>query len=403
MKKYLLLLIIGCFIATISAQEAAEKALQTQFIMVEDGGTIEIEAGKFTLKGSLWLDGKKNITIKGAGIDKTFLSFKGQSEGAEGIKVTNAQNITIQDLTVLDAKGDAIKTQDVAGISFLNVRTEWTGRPKKTNGAYGLYPVQCSKVLIDGCEAIGASDAGIYVGQSEHIIVRNCNVYRNVAGIEIENSTDADVYNNVAKGNTGGILVFDLPGLIKKNGGNVRVFKNEIRENNFKNFAPPGNSVSDIPPGTGVMVLAAADVEVFDNQIINNKTLSTGISSYYITERTFDDDGYDPYTYRVSVHDNVYERKKSWPSLKSRFGKLIALKFKRNVPHIIYDGIPNKEHLDDQGNLKSEYQICVRNNKNESFGNLDAENGFKNLNQDLAPFNCERENLPEVEEIGRRR
>ncbi len=404
MKRLLLILLIyGAMISVNQAQEAKEKALQTQFIMVEDGGTIEIDAGKYSLKGSLWLDGKKNVTIKGKGMDQTIISFKGQSEGAEGIKVTNAQNITIQDLSVQDAKGDAIKTQDVKGISFLRVKAEWTGKPKKTNGAYGLYPVQCSKVLIDGCEAIGASDAGIYVGQSEHIIVRNSKAYRNVAGIEIENSTDADVYNNIATGNTGGILVFDLPGLIKKQGGNVRVFQNEIKSNNYKNFAPPGNTVSDIPPGTGIMILAANDVEIFDNQIVGNKTLGTGISSYYITERPFEDEEYDPYTYRISIHNNIYERKKGFPSLKSRFGKLIALKFKRQVPHIIYDGIPNKDHLNSSGQLKSEYQICIQNNKNESFGNLDAENEFKNLNTDIKPFSCAGQTLPEVEELGKDR
>ena len=44
------------------------------------------------------------------------------------------------------------------------------------------------KNKIEHCIAIGASDAGIYVGQSNNIIVRNCEVFQNVAGIEIENS-----------------------------------------------------------------------------------------------------------------------------------------------------------------------------------------------------------------------
>ena len=39
----------------------------------------------------------------------------------------------------------------------------------------------------------------------------------NAAGIEIENSYYADVYNNIGK-NTGGILVFDLPNLPKQGG-----------------------------------------------------------------------------------------------------------------------------------------------------------------------------------------
>ena len=68
--------------------------------------------------------------------------------------------------------------------------------------------MQCDNVLIENCTAIGASDAGIYVGQSNRIIVRNSIAHQNVAGIEIENSLNADVFDNVATGNTGGILVF---------------------------------------------------------------------------------------------------------------------------------------------------------------------------------------------------
>ena len=56
---------------------------------------------------------------------------------------------------------------------MIRLRTEWTGGPKETNGAYGFYPVESKDVLIDGCVAIGASDAGIYVGQSQNIIVKN--------------------------------------------------------------------------------------------------------------------------------------------------------------------------------------------------------------------------------------
>ena len=61
-------------------------------------------------------------------------------------------------------------------------------------------------VLIDGCVAIGASDAGIYVGQSQNIIVKNSIAQYNVAGIEIENSFYADVFDNLTS-HTGGILV----------------------------------------------------------------------------------------------------------------------------------------------------------------------------------------------------
>ena len=148
-----------------------------------------------------------------------------------------SDRVTLRDFAVEDAKGDAIKVKGVNDISFIRVRTEWTNGPDEFNGAYGLYPVESKNVLIDSCIAIGASDAGIYVGQSENIIVKNSRAEFNVAGIEIENSYYADVYNNHAENNTGGILVFDLPDIPQQGGHHVRVFKNKSINNNTDNFA----------------------------------------------------------------------------------------------------------------------------------------------------------------------
>src|SRR5690606_33404279 len=103
-----------------------EKDLQTQLIMAEDGDTIMIPEGHFLFSCSSSLDEKNNIVISGAGMDKTYLSFKGQTDGAEGIRLTNGRNITLQDLTVQDSKGDAVKAQEIIGLNFLNVRTTWS-------------------------------------------------------------------------------------------------------------------------------------------------------------------------------------------------------------------------------------------------------------------------------------
>lgn len=374
-----------------------QRKFQTQFITAENGSTIQLPEGTFKLTKSLWLDGKKDVTIRGAGMNKTILSFKGQTEGAEGIKVTNAKNITIEDLTVQESKGDAIKTQDVAGINFLRVKTEWLGRPDKKNGAYGLYPVQCSDVLIDGCEAIGASDAGIYVGQSNRVIVRNCYAYRNVAGIEIENTLNADVYDNLAEGNTGGILVFDLPGLIQKKGGNVRVYDNMVKANNYRNYAPEGNSVADVPPGTGIIILATSDVEVFNNTIVDNRTMGVGVTSYLMTERKYDDAGYDPYPSRIYVHHNTFDRGKKRPIMKNKIGLALAVKYGKNAPDIIYDGIPNEAHLDADGNLKDEFQICFRDNGEAGFANFKGGSSLKVIDEDATAFDCKRAELKQVE------
>jgi uncharacterized repeat protein (TIGR03806 family) len=151
----------------------------------------------------------------------------------------------------------------------------------------------------------GASDAGVYVGQSENIIVRRNHVYENVAGIEIENSKFADVYENRATGNTGGILVFDLPGPPVQGGEGTRVFNNRIETNNEPNFAPAGNIVGTVPSGTGLMIMANDDIEAFGNTIEGNASLAVLVVSYYFVKLNVDKPTYDPVPEKIYIHNNV--------------------------------------------------------------------------------------------------
>lgn len=63
--------------------KSIEKSLQTQLITATDGDVIELPAGNYMFTKSLTMDGKSNITIRGKGMDKTVLSFRNQTEGAE--------------------------------------------------------------------------------------------------------------------------------------------------------------------------------------------------------------------------------------------------------------------------------------------------------------------------------
>ena len=112
------------------------------------------------------------------------------------MKLLGASDFTIEDLAIEDTAGDALKITDGRNITVRRVRTEWTGGPSAENGAYGIYPVQTENTLIEGSVAIGASDAGIYVGQSRNVVVRDSRAEFNVAGIEIENTVHADVWGN---------------------------------------------------------------------------------------------------------------------------------------------------------------------------------------------------------------
>ena len=310
-------------VTKIEAGPDAQKKAQTALIEAKSGEVIEFGEGKFEFNSSLSCD-VSDITIRGQGPDKTILSFAGQGQGTggEGLSISSKEKCTVEDLAVEDAKGDAIKVNRCDGLVLRHVRTSWTGGPKTENGAYGLYPVLCKNVLIEDCVATDASDAGIYVGQSENIIVRRNRAENNVAGIEIENSVDADVYENVATGNTGGILVFSLPDLELKVGRNCRVYNNEIVANNHENFAPKGNAVANVPPGTGVMIMASRQVEVFDNKVENNDSVGLSICSYLVTQKPYDKDkGYDPFCDSIYVHHNKFDNNGSQPAGAGQTGR----------------------------------------------------------------------------------
>ena len=233
------------------------------------------------------------VTVRGAGMDRSILSFSGQLQGAEGLLVT-ADDFVIEDLAIENTIGDALKINESTNVIIRRVRTEWTNGPDPENGAYGIYPVQSSHILIDSSVAIGAADAGIYVGQSSQIIVRNSRAEYNVAGIEIENSTFADVYDNVATNNTGGILVFDLPNLEIQGGQGTRVFQNTVYENNTANFAPEGAIVGNVPAGTGLLILANDNIEIFENTFRDNNNVNLMVYSFVLGGRSIDDPNYDP-------------------------------------------------------------------------------------------------------------
>ncbi len=330
-----------------ASQEEVEKVIEA-FIMAEDSSTIQIPAGFYELNTQLILDNKSSIKIKGAGMDQTVLSFRNLKSGGEGVKIVG-NNITIEDLSIEDAPGDGIKAQHSDGITFRRINVTWTNGDKSKNGTYAIYPVQCKNVMIDECIASHSKDAGIYVGQSENIVVKNSLAFGNVAGIEIENSDNAEVFGNTARDNSGGILVFNLPGLPKSDGKGTKIYDNEIIDNNHENFATPigegpnGNTVTMIPPGSGIVLLAAKEVEVYKNRILRNKTAGISIASYQITGFPAEAPNWSPYTVGVFVHDNLYERETlSTPDLTRELGQLISVHNAFGLgktQDIIYDGI----------------------------------------------------------------
>ncbi|QQO83352.1 SO2930 family diheme c-type cytochrome [Shewanella algae] len=397
----------------VEAGDNLTTRIQEALINAQSGAVIVLPKGRFEIDATLLFDGDvdgdgsyaSNVTVMGHGRDETILDFANANAG-DGIFVQNALNITIKDLSVYEAKNNGIKLKNTNGIILRNVSAVWEGELDQGNGAYGLYPVECENILIEDSYVRGSADAGIYVGQSEYIVVRRNIAKENVAGIEVENSRFADVYDNEAMGNTGGILVFDLPIGNHKYGSSVRVFNNKVYDNNTHNFAnasanPAG--VHIVPPGTGVIILSTNDVEVFNNQISNHDTLAVTVSSFFIAEPDVSafavsyaqpgqaiEDGWRATPRNIYIHDNQISGFATKPN-----GYLIEDIIKAYIyshgrfPGILYDGLG--ELLANNGtgaylgfgelpfNPDGSENVCASNNGDVSIGQL-----YGNSNTDVS-------------------
>ncbi|MFA6218454.1 MAG: parallel beta-helix domain-containing protein [Erythrobacter sp.] len=318
----------------IAPGEGAQQRLQEALILARPGDEIVLAAGRYAISDGLSLD-VDGVTIRGAGMDGTVLDFTAQQGAGEGLLVTS-DNVTLRDFALENPKGDGIKSKGADNIVYHRVRVSWTNGPAPTNGAYGLYPVESAAILIDGCKVSGASDAGIYVGQSNRITVRNSIAEANVAGIEIENSRNALIEHNVATRNTGGILVFDLPGLPVMGGGNVIVANNLVMANDTPNFAPPGNIVAGVRRGTGIMVMANDRVLVENNILSGNPTAPIMVIAY---TQAYDDPRYEPIPRNVTIGANLLDGGGYDPQIDGKEALLAA--FGGELPPLLWDGLGN--------------------------------------------------------------
>ena len=371
-----------------------QSTLLEQLIDAQPGDTIEIPAGVYSFDRSLSLN-VDDVTIRGAGMDETILSFQNQIAGAEGLIVT-ANDFTLENLAIEDTIGDGLKVNGGENIIIRGVRVEWTNGYSTDNGAYGIYPVQTTNVLVEDTVAIGASDAGIYVGQSRNVIVRNSRAEFNVAGIEIENCIGADVYGNTATNNTGGILVFNMPNLPQP-GYHTRVYDNDIYANNTENFGHAGTPVASVPAGSGVVINSNDQVEIFNNRISDNNTANIIISSLHSAGYSdySQQEDFDPYPESIWIHDNTYSGGGTSPDgLDLTALKIAMFGLNGALPDVLFDGYVDEAKLVD-GTLPDALRICVSDDVDVL--NADGPNGYGSPSVDTEGFRCSLDSLSGVD------
>jgi parallel beta-helix repeat protein len=360
---------------TLSATGDVQTNVQTALIEAVSGSVICFEDGTYQFTNTLSLS-MRNVTLQGVG-NGAILDFAGQTSGDNSILATG-DDFTMQYLTVRNVRANGVRVEGATGVTFRHVLADWSAGSATENGKYAIYPVQCTNVLVEDCEVVGASDAGIYVGQSTNVIVRRNDVHGNVAGIEIENCTNSCVYDNVTRDNTAGILVFTLPGLPVMGEGGAKIHNNVVEGNNRANFAERGTIVGDVPPGIGVMVMAADHTEVHHNTIRQNDSSGIVVLDFRSgNPNTPIPQGYDPTAQDTCIHDNTFAENGNDPR-----GLINTLRA-APVEDILFDGRTDEGGCTDN----TMHQLCLANNGSATFLCINFPL-FANLSEDPTPFNC---------------
>jgi len=277
----------------------AGETIQAAVDRARPGDVIEVAPGVYKEEVKVDLD---NITIRGVSATTAGITTRpvldGEKKLSDGVLATGS-NFVLENFDLQHYVANGVVAQHARNVTFRNLKIDDTG-------LYGVYPVSCTGVRIEGCVATGIADAALYVGQSRDIVVKDSEAHDNVTGIEIENSVNAVVENNYVHDNTGGILVFILPNNPSKVGHNCIVRNNRVINNDHVNFANPNSIVANVPPGTGIMVMAADNNEVTGNEIRGNDCYGVAVFSLEVAFEKGTAFDVGPIPENNWIHDNTY-------------------------------------------------------------------------------------------------
>jgi nitrous oxidase accessory protein NosD len=181
-----------------------------------------------------------------------------------GVAGTRLRDIEVRGFTVQGFAGFGIYLACVDGFRI-------RGNTAQRNDTYAIFPVRSSKGRMNRNTSSGTlTDACIYVGQDDDVLVDHNRASDCQIGFQIENSTNVRWTHNVARQNTAGMIVDILNGRQVTTVSDNLVIGNVLADNNRPNTASEDEETHDLVPGIGLVVDGAQRTTVKRNVLEGN-------------------------------------------------------------------------------------------------------------------------------------
>jgi len=138
------------------------ESIQAAVDRAPGGGRIEVLPGVYP--ESIVVD-RAGISLVGVQVSGERPILDGENKLGDAVHGPGDQFL-MEGFLVRNYVGSGVITHRARHVTYRDLIVE-------NPGLYALYPVECTGVLVENCVVSGAKDAGIYVGQSREIIVRN--------------------------------------------------------------------------------------------------------------------------------------------------------------------------------------------------------------------------------------